>query len=119
MAEVNLEINGKTYGMACDDGQEDRVKALGEYVNNRLKEISSAGAASNESHLFVLSALVLADEIFEMREHLQNLMYEQEQNKIHGGQPPAVSAEEEQLIVQAIDHLAGRVETIAGRLKAA
>lgn len=42
MAEVNLSIYGKSYGIACDDGQEDRVLELGGYVDARLREIATA-----------------------------------------------------------------------------
>ena len=68
MAEVNLSINGRNYGIACDDGQEKRVKELGYYVDQRIKEIARAGAANNDAHLLVLTALMLADEIYELRE---------------------------------------------------
>lgn len=54
MAEVTLEINGRNYGITCEDGQEQRVKDLGVYVDSRLKEITKAGAASNDMHLMVL-----------------------------------------------------------------
>ena len=70
MAEVNLTINGRNYGIACDDGQERRVQALGQYVDQRLKEIARAGAASNESHLLFLTSIILADEIFDLKDGL-------------------------------------------------
>ena len=60
MAEVNLAIHGRSYGIACDDGQESRVMEVGRYVDARAREISQAGAAGNETHLMVLTALVLA-----------------------------------------------------------
>lgn len=111
MAEVNLNINGKNYGIACDDGQEGRVIEVGQYVDSCAKDISSAGAASNENHLLVLTALVLADQIKELRDNMQ-----------HGGQMPAqnvyagLKPEEERSIVQSIENLAGRIESVASRL---
>lgn len=71
MAEVNLMIHGRTYGVGCDDGQEKRVRELGQYIDKRIKEIASTGGAATEAHLLVLTALVLADEIFETREGAQ------------------------------------------------
>ncbi len=114
MAEVNLSINGRAYGIACDDGQESRVSDLGRYVDERLREISRAGAASSESHLLVLTALILADEIYDLRENAQAV----------GGAAPQqangeISDEEEIMIVKAIDHLVNRIDSIAGRLSAA
>ena len=68
MTEVNLMIHGRTYGVGCDDGQEKRVRELGQYIDRRVKEIAGAGGAASEAHLLVLTALVLADELFEARE---------------------------------------------------
>ena len=112
MAEVNLRIHGRNYGIACDDGQENRVLELGRYVDERLKEISHSGAAANESHLLVLTTLVLADEIYDLRAHIDNVM-----KNMHAPHDERVSAEEEELIVRAIDSLASRIELIAGRLE--
>jgi len=49
MAQVTLTINGRNYGITCDDGQEQRVMDLGHYVDERIKALSKAGAASNEN----------------------------------------------------------------------
>ena len=42
MAQVNVAIHGKVYGIACDDGQERRVQELAGYVDMRLREIAGA-----------------------------------------------------------------------------
>ncbi len=112
MAEVNLTINGRNYGIACDDGQERRVKDLGSYVDQRLKEIARAGAASNESHLLVLTAIILADEIFDLKDGLAAIE--------NGRKEPigvSMSDEDEEAIVNAIDLLAKRIDSIAGNLQ--
>ncbi len=108
MAEVNLNINGRNYGIACDAGQEKRVKDLGYYIDQRIKEISRAGAASNDSHLLILTALMLADEIFDLREEMAELS-----EKVSDGEGVR---EEDALMVRAIDHLAERIDLIAGRI---
>lgn len=113
MAEVSLSINGKNYGMECDDGQEARVADLGGYVDHKLQEIASAGAANSETHLLVLTSLMLADEILELKTMVAN----SNQQGVQEGQ--ACSTEDEQVIVQAIDHLAGRIEGIAERIQKA
>ena len=108
MAEISITINGRNYGIACDDGQEKRVQELARYVDARLREIARAGAASNESHLLVLTAIILADEIADM--------------KSMGSVPQQpvgvkMSDDEEEAIVSAIDLLAARIDQIAGNLQ--
>ncbi len=111
MAEITLTINGRDYGIACDDGQEQRVIDLGHYVDARLRDVSGVGAATNESHLLVLTAIMLADEVFDLRDEIGAL----------GGQVEegASFREEEALVVQAIDHLADRIGMIAERVQGA
>ena len=114
MAEVNLNINGKNYGIACDDGQEGRVIEVGQYVDSCAKDISGAGAASNENHLLVLTALVLADQIKELRDtmHAGGQVAPMEQAPGYQRLRP----EEEKSIVQTIENLAGRIESVASKL---
>lgn len=107
MAEVSVTIHGKVYGIACDDGQERRVQELGRYVDARLREIAGSGAATNESHLLVLTALVLADEIFDMKMAPQQAQIQQEE---------LLDEEDERMIVDAINHLAARIDSVADRL---
>lgn len=108
MAEVSVAIHGKTYGIACDDGQERRVQELARYVDVRLREIAVAGAASNESHLLVLTALVMADEIFDMKQSRGADVSVPGEERL--------SEEDERLIVDAINHLAARIDSVADRL---
>lgn len=110
MAEISITINGRNYGIACDDGQEKRVQELARFVDGRLKEIARAGAATNESHLLVLTSIILADEIADMKAQGIPMSH----------QPAvgvAMSEEEEGAIVSAIDLLAARIDAIAGNLQ--
>lgn len=109
MAEISITINGRNYGIACDDGQEKRVSELARYVDGRLRDIARAGAATNESHLLVLTSIILADEIADL--------------KATGARSPGstmgvkMTDDEEEAIVSAIDLLAARIDQIAGNLQ--
>jgi cell division protein ZapA len=106
MAEVTLSINGRNYGISCDNGQEQRVRELGRYIDHKVKEIAHAGAANNESHLMVLASLMLADEVFDLRQEVSSVASEIKGNK-----------GDETAIVRTIEQLAERIDTIAGRIQ--
>lgn len=114
MADISITINGRNYGIACDDGQERRVKELASYVDARVREIARSGAASTESHLLVLTSIILADEIADLR--AAGAQYQQ---------PPvqtapvgiSMSQDDEEAIVSAIDLLAARIDSIASNLQ--
>ena len=111
MGEVNITISGRNYGISCQDGQEQRVHDLGAYVDQRLKSISQAGAATNENHLLVLTALMLSDEVFDLRDNAGS-----QAAKFHDAQ---ISPENQEAVAQAIDQLADRIDQIAKRIQAA
>lgn len=110
MGEVSLNINGRQYDMECDDGQEERVYALGDYVDAKIAEIAAAGAAGNEEHLLVLASLMLTDEVFELRENING-------NAGTNTNSDAIGNEEE--IAKSIENLAGKIEKIAARIQKA
>ncbi len=112
MAEVNVIINGRNYGIACDDGQEQRVLDLSRYVDARLKDIAKAGAASTESHLLVLTALVLSDEIFDLKDGMRAT--ERQAQTTTGVR---LTEQDEGDIVDIIEQLAARIDSIAGNLQ--
>lgn len=112
MAEVTLTINGRNYGISCDDGQEQRVLDLGSYVDQRLKEMARAGAANTESHLLVLTSILMADEIFDLREQVRGIQNGAASNG--SGLDP-----NDPILSQTIDELAERINSIAERLQGA
>lgn len=112
MAEVNITINGRTFGISCEDGQEQRVIDLSQYVDSRLREIAKAGAAASESHLLVLTTLMLSDEIFDLRRDVNTLLG----NQVHRAE---ANQNDEEEVAGAITALAERIERIAARIQSA
>lgn len=122
MSEVMVTIGGKGYSLSCDPGQEGRLRELAKYVDSRLKDIAQAGAANNEAHLFVLTALVLADEIYDLKAMLgefedENAALSERLRDIASGQAPRPLVQEELFVAQALDHLAGKIDSIAARIQ--
>lgn len=117
MSEITLKINNRGYSLSCDQGQEQRLADLGAYVDSRLKDIAASGAATNESHLLVLTALVLADELFDLRKDVTEM--NEKISYLRSNTPEAASyfEEEEAMVAQAIEHLADRIEHMAMRLE--
>ncbi len=123
MADVNITINGRIYEIGCDQGQEGRVVDLASYVDQRLQTIARSGAAYNDAHLLVLTALVLADELFEAREGGA-------EKPAKAGRTPAAAAtpaqaeaglsrEDEAALAKVLEHLAKRIDGIATKVAAA
>lgn len=122
MADVNITINGRIYEIGCDNGQEGRVVDMAAYVDQRLQQIARAGAAYNDAHLLVLTALVLADEIFESRENGTAPAAKPAKASAAAAAPAAeggLSAQDEAALAKVIEGIAKRVEGIATKVAAA
>lgn len=66
MAEVRLAIAGREYIVTCQDGEEDRLKALGRMVDEKAREAGGSGGL-NESRLLLFASLLLADQVYDGR----------------------------------------------------
>lgn len=115
MAEVNISLNGRSYEIACDAGQEGRVVDLAAYIDQRLQQIARSGGAYNDAHLLVLTALVLADELYEAREAAAA----RPAAKTAPAAPAPQNREEEQIVLRLLSDLAKRIDGIAQRVQAA
>ena len=72
MAEVTLTVNNRSFNLACAEGDEDRLQNLASYVDERLQAIASSGVVRKESDLMALTAIVLADELFDAQNAVSN-----------------------------------------------
>jgi cell division protein ZapA len=67
MAQVSLQINGFGYMLGCGDGEEAHVLALAADLETRIDEIKAATGPSGEARLLLMAALMLADELHDLR----------------------------------------------------
>lgn len=67
MAEVSVRVNGYAYTVGCEDGQEAHLQAMAGEVDARISSIKAVGAQSGESRLLMLAALLLADELYDLK----------------------------------------------------
>jgi cell division protein ZapA len=71
MAQVTLRINGYAYTLGCKDGEEKHLEAMGAEVSNRVEGVRAAAGPSGEARMLVMAALLMADDIFDLRAKLE------------------------------------------------
>ena len=67
MATVTVEINGRPYAVGCADGQEERVRILAKQFDGQVRQVASEVGQVGDIRLFLMAALLLADELHEVR----------------------------------------------------
>jgi cell division protein ZapA len=71
MAQVTLRINGYAYTIGCQDGEETHLEAMSAEVNRRIDGVRLNAGPSGEARMLVMAALLMADDIFELRGQLE------------------------------------------------
>ena len=70
MANVNIKFNGKDYLLSCDDGQEDHLIELSEYLNKRFENLKVELGSIGDSKLLLLSSIKIIDEYYETKKKI-------------------------------------------------
>ncbi len=70
MANVNINFNGKDYLLSCDNGQEEHLIELAEYLNKKFKELKSELGNIGESKLLLISSIKIIDEYYETKKSI-------------------------------------------------
>jgi cell division protein ZapA len=118
MGQVQVTIDGKQYRMACDNGQEKHLEGLAAKLDGKMADMKLAFGEIGDMRLSVMSAITIADELFEANERLTHM--EKEIARLSGKLPEieismdekAAKAKETEMSL-AIIALAERVERIA------
>lgn len=73
MAEVTIDIAGRSYRIGCGDGEQPHVKALAAMIDAEARKIESGAGTVPEGRLLVMSALLLADRLEDARKEIAAL----------------------------------------------
>lgn len=109
MAQVTVTIAGKTYRMACDDGQEDHLVGLATRLDGTIDQLRGVFGEIGDQRLTVMSAITVLDQLSETERRLRALEGEVETLKADRGSLVARQNEVE-------DQIAARIITAASRL---
>lgn len=109
MGQVNVTVNNRLYQIGCDDGEEDQVRRLSQYIDGRVRELATLVGQVGEARLLLMTALTLADDL------------ETAQRDIQAVKQDIALMREEQKTAQgdtdALLGLAKKLEDIAARLE--
>ncbi len=72
MGQVTIQVNGRDYALACDDGEEPHVRELADFVNARLSQLVEGVGQVGESRLLLMTALMIADELSDALERIED-----------------------------------------------
>ena len=109
MATVTVDVNGRAYSVGCEDGQEAHFAALARHFDQQVREVAQAVGQVGELRLFLMAALLTADEVADLRHRIQQTEAELARLRQSHGMIEAAAS-------RAISATAARVEDLTRRL---
>jgi cell division protein ZapA len=106
MAQVNITVNGRPYAVGCEDGQEQHLLDLARMFDRQVRSVSEDMGQLGETRLFLMGALLLADELSDLRSRMTGLQAELARLQSDNARIEARAA-------SAIDRAAARIEKLA------
>jgi len=67
LAEVELTIVGRSYRVACRDGEEETLRAAGALVDAKSREALAGLGSLSEARQLLFASLLLADQMVDQR----------------------------------------------------
>ena len=72
MANVSIKFNNKDYLLSCDDGQEESLKKLTKFLDQKYSELKDKLGNIGENKLLLITTIQLIDEYFDLKQKVAN-----------------------------------------------
>ena len=72
MANINIKFNNKDYLLSCEDGQEENLKELADYLDTKYNELKKNLGNIGESKLMLITAIKMVDEYFDLNKKVNS-----------------------------------------------
>lgn len=76
MPDVNVEINGRKYRMACEEGQEPHLEELAARFNKHIEAFRGSFGEIGDNRLTVMAGIAVLDELAEAEARIAALRRE-------------------------------------------
>ncbi|SKA35149.1 cell division protein ZapA [Consotaella salsifontis] len=106
MPQVVVTIDGKTYRMACAEGEEQHLEDLASDVDRRINELRASFGEIGDQRLTVMTAMTVLDELQESRRRMASL--ERELSEVRQTRDAARAR-----LADADGHSASQIEAVA------
>lgn len=98
-ALIDISIAGRTYQVACREGEEENLRAAARLVDGKSREALAGLGTLSEARQFLFASLLLADQLIEKRPEA------------------AAPAAPDPALVERAESLANRLESLAAQLE--
>lgn len=116
MSSVTVTVNGRTYKIACDDGQERHLLGLAEHVNAQVETLKTTVGQVGDTRLLLMAAIMVTDELAEAKRRIGAI--EAELQRLKGQRDAAAGEFQEarEAAARSLDAAARRIAAVTSGL---
>ena len=107
MAQLTVEVGGRSYRLTCDDGQQEHVFALSQRIDALMPKVNASKAPANEARNVLMAAILIADELHAL---------EAQQGGTQNRSSTEV-AEMERAITEMLNNASDQIETVTKEIQ--
>lgn len=100
MPQITVHVNDRPYTMVCDEGEEDHLQELAQFLDKEVKNLKENFGQVGDSRLLMMAGLVVADKLSDALGRIE--MLQEQASRLAGSE----------------DRLAEKIEAAAGRIEA-
>lgn len=116
MSQVAVVIDGKTYRMACDPGQEDHLVALAGKLDKYVTHLRSSFGEIGDLRLTVMAAIMIMDELTEAQTRVKGLESELDAARKARDDALGKADSADGALTDRLNALADTIEAISGKV---
>jgi len=117
MAQITVNIDGKSYRMACEEGQEEHLTELANRFDRYVGHLKGEFGEIGDLRLTVMAGILVMDELSEAHRKLSGLESESEGLKKTRDTALSQIEEADDRLAKTLAHITGQVERIASKLE--
>lgn len=116
MAQVTVQIDGKAYRMACEEGQEAHLEELAAGFDRYVGHLKEQFGEIGDLRLTVMAGIMVMDELNDITRRLGKL--EKEAEELRKGREGVMTevSKSEDAIAQALGDLTSQIQGMAAKL---
>lgn len=116
MAQVTVSIDGKTYRMACEEGQEAHLSDLADRLDRYVTHLKGQFGEIGDLRLTVMAGIMVMDELSEVQKRVRGLEAEVETLRKTRDNALSKAEKADSDLVRALDDITGRITSLTTKL---
>ena len=116
MAQVTISVMGRSYRMACEDGQEDHLSGLASAFEKIIDELRGSFGEIGDQRLMVMAAILIMDRLRDAEERLERAGLDLRDVRESRRDTVARMESMEENVAILLESAAERIENLARRI---